>query len=143
MNADTNFWVRDAFRWNADVTFLNAGKVTMGLNIRFKNDSVIGKTMTINQSGTNSLYIQADTINEIKDINGFIYVYKDSAHHTPNVLISNLSLFKYHQSEEKATSDSNKHSQKESKENIKTREKRKALNEPQKMERLTTEPARK
>ena len=85
---------------------------------------------------------KADTINEIKDINGFIYVYKDSAHHTPNVLISNLSLFKYHQSEEKATSDTDDQPKKESKETIKPKEERKTRKEPQKLERITTAPSR-
>ena len=141
MNADSNFWVKDAFRWNADITFLKPGKVTMGLNIRFDNDSVIGKTITL-APGTNTLYIQADTINEIKNINGFIYVSKDSAHHTPNVLISNLSLFKYHKSEEKVTSDTEVQPEKKTKETIKPKEERKARKEPQKLERITTAPSR-
>lgn len=101
MNADTNFWVKDAFAWNADITYLDAGRVTMGLNIRFKNDSVIGKTIAMTKSGSHTVYVQADSLNEIKDINGFIYVDKDSIHQDPNVLISNISLIKYHQSKDK------------------------------------------
>ena len=143
MNADTNFWVKDAFAWNADITYLNPGKVTMGLNIRFKNDSVIGKTISMTQSGHHSLYVQADSLNEIKDINGFIYIDKDSVHQTPNVLISNLSLFKYHQSEEKAISDTDDQSKKESKETTKPKEGRKTRKEPQKLERITTAPSKK
>ena len=53
------------------------------------------------QSGHHSLYVQADSLNEIKDINGFIYVDKDSVHQTPSVLISNVSLIKYHKSKDK------------------------------------------
>lgn len=137
MKADTNFWVKDAFRWNADITFLKPGKATMGLNIRFKNDSVIGKTIIL-KSGANSLYVQADTIHEIKDINGFIYVDKDSTHHTPSVLISNLSLTKYHQSKEKTIPKDNHKEDKKSKENIKLQEGIKPLKEPKKVERITT-----
>lgn len=137
MKADENFWVKDAFRWNADVTFLKPGKATIGLNIHFKNDSVIGKTITLNP-GTNSLYVQADTINEIKDINGFIYVEKDSAHQTPSVLISNLSLMKYHQSKENTVPKDNEQEEKKPQKNIKLQEEKKPLKEPKKVERITT-----
>lgn len=113
MNADTNFWVKDAFAWNANITYLDAGKVTMGLNIRFKNDSVIGKTIAMTKSGSHTLYVQADSLNEIKDINGFIYVGKDSVHQDPNVLISNISLIKYHQSKDKPTSETEVKDEKE------------------------------
>ncbi len=106
MRADSNFWIKDAFAWNADLTYLDAGKLTMGLNIRYENDSVTGKTIAMTQSGRHSLYIQSDSLNKIKDINGFIYVDKDSVHQTPNVLISNVSLIKYHKSKDKLTSES-------------------------------------
>ena len=142
MKADENFWVKDAFHWNADVTFLSPGKVTMGLNIRFDNDSVIGKTITL-KSGNNSLYIQADTINAIQDINGFIFVYKDSIHQTPNVLISNLSLTKYHQSKENTIQENNEKEEKKPKDNLKILEEKKDLKESKKAERITTRPKRK
>lgn len=142
MKADENFWVKDAFRWNADLTFLSPSKVTMGLNIRLDNDSVIGKTITL-KSGNNSLYVQADTINAIKDINGFIYVCKDSVHQTPNVLISNLSLTKYHQSEENTIQENNNKEKKKPKDNIKIIEEKKNQKEPKKAERITTRPKRK
>lgn len=136
MRADTNFWVKDAFAWNADITYLNTGKVTMGLNIRLKNDSVIGKTITLTKSGSNSLYVPSDTLNEIKDINGFIYVDKDSIHQTPSVLISNLSLIKYHQSEKKPVNKTESKEEKKTGKNIKLQEN--TLSEPKKAERITT-----
>lgn len=137
MKADTNFWVKDAFRWNADVMFLKPGKVTMGLNIHLKNDSVIGKTMSL-KSGNNSLYVQADTINEIKNIYGFIAVDKDSIHQTPHVLISNISLTKYHQSKENTAPKEEDKKEKKPKEGIKLQEEKKTLNEPKKVERIST-----
>lgn len=137
MKADDNFWVKDAFCWNADVTFLSPGKVTMGFNIRFNNDSVIGKTIAL-KSGANFLYVQADTINEIKDINGFIYAEKDSVHQTPSVLISNLSLMKFHQGKENTVPKDNDQEEKKPKENIKLQEGKKPLKEPKKAERITT-----
>ena len=132
MNADTNFWVKDAFAWNADITFLNASRVTMGLNIRYKNDSVTGKTIAMTQPGSHTLYVPADSLNEIKDIIGFIYVDKDSAHQTPNVLISNLSLIKYHQSKDKLTSESE----------IKDAKEEEVPAEPRRVERTKTRPTK-
>ena len=122
MNADTNFWVKDAFAWNADITFLNASRVTMGLNIRYQNDSVTGKTIAMTQPGSHTLYVPADSLNEIKDINGFIYVDKDSVHQTPNVLISNISLIKYHQNKDKTAPKAETKDEKESKELLKLEE---------------------
>lgn len=141
MRADENFWVKDAFRWNADVTFLSPGKATMGFNIRFTNDSVIGKTITL-KNGNNSLYVQADTINEIKDINGFIYVNKDSVHQTPSVLISNLSLTKYHQSKENDAPETDSKEEKKPKDDIKLIEENKTQKESKKAERITARPKR-
>lgn len=100
LKADSNYWAKDAFLWKADVTFLTEGKVTMGFDIRFKNDSVVGKTCTFTQSGPHSVYVQSDSLFDIKDVNGFIQVYKDSIHQQPNVIISNVSLTKYHRTEE-------------------------------------------
>lgn len=142
MKADENFWVKDAFRWNADVTFLSPCKATMGFNIRFNNDSIIGKTISL-KNGNNSLYVEADTIGEIKDINGFIYVHKDSVHQTPSVLISNLSLTKYHQKEENETPEANSTEEKKPKDNIKIIEEKKNQKESKKAERITSRPKRK
>lgn len=100
LKADSNYWAKDAFLWKADLTFLTQGKVTMGFDIRFKNDSVVGKTCTFTQSGPHSVYVQSDSLFDIKDVNGFIQVYKDSIHQQPNVIISNVSLTKYHRTEE-------------------------------------------
>ena len=141
MKADENFWVKDAFRWNADVTFLSPCKATMGFNIRFNNDSIIGKTISL-KNGNNSLYVEADTIGEIKDINGFIYVHKDSVHQTPSVLISNLSLTKYHQSEENDTPEANSKEDKKPKDDIKIIEEKKNQKELKKAERITSRPKR-
>ena len=44
--------------------------------------------------------MQSDSLFDIKDVNGFIQVYKDSIHQQPNVIISNVSLTKYHRTEE-------------------------------------------
>lgn len=146
MKADTNFHVKDAFLWKADITFLTEGKVTMGLNIRFKNDSVIGKTATITHSGAESIYLQSDSTYEIKDINGFIFISKDSIQETPSVIISNLSLTKYHTKEENTTPTT---SVDEIKENIaEKKEEEKLTNKlpiqaPQKNERTPIRPKRK
>ena len=140
MNADTNFWVKDAFAWNADITFLNASRVTMGLNIRYQNDSVTGKTIAMTQPGSHTLYVPADSLNEIKDINGFIYVDKDSVHQTPNVLISNISLIKYHQNKDTTAPKAETKDEKESKELLKLEENTQL--EPKKSNRNQSRPTK-
>lgn len=101
VRADSNFWAMDAFLWKADFIFLSAGKVTMGFNVRFKNDSVVGRTLAITESGMNSIYLQTDSLQDIKDINGFIQIEKDSICQEPSIIVNNLSLIKYHNSEVK------------------------------------------
>lgn len=143
MRADSNFWAMDAFLWKADITFLKAGKVTMGLNVRFKNDSVIGNTLTITQSGTNSIYLPTDSTSEIRDINGFIHVYKDSTFQEPSVIINNLSLTKYHKSEEKIVPVANNKAKKPAEKDIKLEEKTPSKAIPiKKGERITSRPKR-
>ncbi len=143
MRADSNFWVKDAFAWNADITLLNPSRVTLGFNIRLDNDSVIGKTISLTKSGRHSLYVQSDTINEIKDINGFIYVQKDSAHHTPSVLFSNISLTKYHKSEENLIPEKQQQLEKKPLEAPKPQDKEKLQIKPKKEVERNTTPRRK
>lgn len=146
MKADTNFWVKDAFFWKADVTFLANGKATMGLNIRFKNDSVVGKTTTITQSGSNSIYLLPDSTYEIKEINGFIQIYKDSIHQEPSIIVSNISLTKYHTNDENIVQTTEKMEEKEKsveKKDKTPKIKAPITSEPQKIERVSSRPKRK
>lgn len=92
---DSNFHAKDAFLWKADIMFLSKGKATLGFNVVYENDSVIGETRQITRSGQQSIYLHTDSAYKIKDLNGFIHVEKDTLQRT-NVLIHNISLTRYH-----------------------------------------------
>ena len=96
---DTNFHAKDAFRWNMDIHFLTPGELTLGLNVIYDNDSVIGKTRKVDESGNQEIYLHTDSAYQIKELNGFIYVKNDSIK-DPRILIKNISLMRYHKQEE-------------------------------------------
>ena len=92
---DSNYHIQDAFLWKANYLFLIKGKVTMALNVLYSNDSVVGQSKLIERSGMDSIYLYTDSAYQIKKINGFIYVPKDSVQKS-DVIINELSLIKYH-----------------------------------------------
>ena len=92
---DSNYHIQDAFLWKANYSFLTKGKVTMALNVLYSNDSVVGQSKLIERSGMDSIYLYTDSAYQIKKINGFIYVPKDSVQKS-DVIINELSLIKYH-----------------------------------------------
>ena len=97
IKADTTFHPKDAFLWSMDCHFFTEGKVVMGLNVKFENDSVIGTTKTIRTSGTHEIYLHTDSAYQIKTLNGFIYVpEQDNVMHDPKVLAHHISLTRYH-----------------------------------------------
>lgn len=143
INRDSNFWARDAFLWKGHFTFFEEGKATMGLNIQYTNDSVVGQTKDITQSGEQSIYLYSDSIYKIKSINGFIHVYKDSVHQQPNILISDISLTKYHRSDKDSVVVENK-SKATPKKEIKKEDEEEALKPlPKKATRITAPQRRK
>lgn len=95
---DSNFKAKDAFLWSADYTFLSDGgrKATVGFNIMFDNDSVVGRVQEITRSGMQSLYIKSDSAFAIKSVNGFIY-YEDDSLRTPGLIVNNITLTRYHE----------------------------------------------
>lgn len=95
VKTDSNFHAKDAFHWKADIVFLSKGKATIGLNVTYENDSVIGDTRLVTQSGPQSIYLHTDSTYKIKELNGFVLVEKDSLQKA-NVLIHNISLMRYH-----------------------------------------------
>lgn len=97
---DSNFKAKDAFRWSADYLFLSEGerKATMGFNIMFDNDSVVGRVEEITCSGVKSLYIKPDSAFTIKSVNGFIYYTdSDSAMNRPGLIVNRITLTRYHE----------------------------------------------
>lgn len=98
IKADTTFYQKDAFQWNMDYSFFAEGEAVMGLNVVYDNDSVIGMTKAITQSGPQSIYLHTDSMFNIRTLNGFIYV-PDNQDKEPNILVHNISLTRYHVSE--------------------------------------------
>lgn len=97
---DSNFKAKDAFLWSADYIFLSEGdqKATMGFNILFDNDSVVGRVEDITHSGVQTLYIKPDSAFAIKSVNGFIYyTTQDSAANKPGLIIHDITLTRYHE----------------------------------------------
>lgn len=100
ITGDTTYHQRDSFIWNMDYIFLSPGEAIMGMNIVYENDSVIGTTQVIKESGSQSIHLYTDSTYAIKMLNGFIHIPNDSIC-TPNILIHKLSLTRYHRPEVK------------------------------------------
>ena len=64
-------------------------------NVILENDSVIAGNQTITRSGNYSISLFTDSTSCPKELNGFIYVPKDSVENT-RVLIHNVRLMRYH-----------------------------------------------
>ena len=107
IKADTTFHEKDAFLWNMDYSFFAEGEAIMGLNVVYENDSVIGMTKSVTQSGPQSIYLHTDSAVNIKTLNGFIYV-PEKQDKKPNILVHNISLTRYHftESTDTLTTDS-------------------------------------
>ena len=98
IKADTTFHQRDAFDWNMDWYFMAEGEAIMGLNVIYDNDSVIGMTKSITESGPQSIYLHTDSAYNIKSLNGFVYVPQNQAKQ-PNILLHKINLTRYHMPE--------------------------------------------
>ena len=100
IKVDTTFHQRDAFDWNMDWYFMAEGEAIMGLNVIYDNDSVIGMTKSITESGPQSIYLHTDSAYNIKSLNGFVYVPQNQAKQ-PNILLHKINLTRYHMPEPK------------------------------------------
>jgi hypothetical protein len=100
IKADSTFHPKDAFDWNMDYYFMTEGEAIMGLNVIYENDSVIGMTKSITQSGPQSIYLHTDSAYNIKSLNGFVYVPQNQAKQ-PNILLHKINLTRYHMPEPK------------------------------------------
>ena len=98
IKADSTFHPRDAFNWNMNYYFMAEGEAIMGLNVIYENDSVIGMTKSITESGSQSIYLHTDSAYNIKALNGFIYVPENQTKQ-PNILLHKIDLTRYHMPE--------------------------------------------
>lgn len=97
--ADTNFKKRDTLLWEVRYQFLE-GKpdttlaVIMAMQIVYENDSIIGSTKSVRNSGIEHIRLQSDTLGIIKEVRGFIYY---SGKKQPKTLLADkISLMRYH-----------------------------------------------
>ena len=102
IKADSNFHPRDKFLWDMDFHFFAKGSAIMGISVTFDNDSVVGETRQISQSGRQSICLMPDSAYRMKMMNGFILVPNDSLQN-PNILINNIKLMRYHQEQTDST----------------------------------------
>ena len=100
IKADTTFHAQDAFHWNMDYRFFAEGEAIMGLNVVYENDSVIGLTKSVTQSGPQSIRLQTDSTSKVKTLNGFIYV-PENQDKKPNILLHHVALTRSHKTESK------------------------------------------
>ena len=98
IKADSTFHPKDAFDWNMDYYFMTEGEAIMGLNVIYENDSVIGMTKSITESGPQSIYLHTDSAYNIKSLNGFVYIPQNQAKQ-PNILLHKINLTRYHMPE--------------------------------------------
>lgn len=99
--SDSNFKARDTLEWNIRYQFFNTAAsdsteiALMSMAIQYANDSIISSTKTIYGSGLQTIRLQSDTLDQIKEIRGFIYLTgrNDSIHH---LFADQISLVRYH-----------------------------------------------
>lgn len=96
--SDSNFHDKDAFLWDMDLHFFSKGKAIIGFNVVYKNDSVVGETRIVEQSGKQSIYLYTDSAYVIQSLNGFISIMDDSIS-SPKILVKDITLTRYHRKE--------------------------------------------
>ena len=95
---DTNFHAKDAFLWDMDLHFFSEGKSIIGFNVVYENDSVVGETRIVEQSGKQNIYLYTDSAYVIKSLNGFVSIMDDSLS-SPKILVKDITLTRYHRKE--------------------------------------------
>lgn len=95
LKADTSFHPKDRLELEANLSFMPegrfSGRVVMGLNVTFDNDSVQGITRMVGP-GMQRLVLRPDSAFKFKDVAGFIYY---SGEKNTSVLLSHIQLMRY------------------------------------------------
>lgn len=97
IQTDTTYHKGDTFNWTIAYHFFSEGMITMGFNIIDENDSIIGRTEQISQTGTHTIQLSSNMNSTIKSLNGYIYVLNGSKS-AINILAHKISLIRYHRS---------------------------------------------
>lgn len=96
---DTNFKDRDTLRWTVHFRFLNEQPVDsvyaplMAMQIFYDKDT-ISDMLKVQNSGTETLQLAADTLGKIKEIRGFIYYPMQKT--AQSLLTDHISLMRFH-----------------------------------------------
>lgn len=102
LKADTSFHEKDRLVWEASFSFMPkskpSGRVVMGINLTFSNDSTQGITRVITMSGMQRLVIVPDSAFKYKNVTGFMYY---TGEDKSSVLVSGIQLLRYHMPESK------------------------------------------
>ncbi len=101
MAGDTNFKERDTLLWNVRYRFPegmpdSVYSPVMTMQIVYKNDSTIGRSIRVWEPGMHTIRLQSDTLGEIKEIKGYIYYPGDKVAVKP-LLTDHISLLRYHE----------------------------------------------
>ncbi len=99
LKTDSSYHKRDIFKWTGNFIFLptylhSDQQAYMAFRIKYDNDSIAAETREIRTLGENSIFIVADSVQTIKDINGYIYYQGNN-----KMLVSNIRLMRYHQND--------------------------------------------
>lgn len=106
LKTDTTFREKDALQFKANFTYLGEQgrpfRAVMGLKIQFENDSVVGMTRIVNYAGEQELYLRPDSAYKFRSVSGFIYYLPENRFTTNKLLVSDISLHRYHHREQPA-----------------------------------------
>lgn len=97
--SDSNFQDRDTLRWNVRFLFQGAeydsvSAPVMAMQIRYKNDSIVGNMFPVLRAGEYSLSLQGDTLGAIEEVTGFVYYPAQTERRS--LLLDRISLVRYH-----------------------------------------------
>ena len=96
LKADTSFHEKDRLVWEADFSFLpkgkTSGRVVMGVNLTFSNDSTQGMTRVVSMSGMQRLVITPQTANKK---NNHTRIMNNTARQETSELLSRIQLMRY------------------------------------------------
>lgn len=97
---DTNFKQRDTLRWAVRFSCLEVDSIfapQMALQILYEKDTLSCGPVSIYSEGLHALTLSADTLGEMKEVQGFIYApLRQSVQH---ILLDSITLMRYHASD--------------------------------------------
>lgn len=94
---DTNFKRRDTLRWTVRFNGLEVDSMLapqMALQILYEKDTLFKGPLHVYVDGACTLTLSADTLGEMKEVRGFVYVpLRNSVQH---ILLDSIALMRYH-----------------------------------------------